>query len=94
MYGSSFLRLPRPTLLAVLCVGCINADAADFVVDEQYEVRCSGSGSSHVVPIKAKSTACASAMREFAEASSCNQIENLQAAQANYYRACASEMYE
>lgn len=65
--------------------------SSGFVVDKPFSFTCRMTGTK-TVQIKAKSTKCADAMRAYARAAGCNEIDDLQATQDAYYRDCKSEM--
>lgn len=88
------LSIPSAGALSgVAAGGASGGSGGGFVVDEQFQFSCPHGGN-HSVPIKAKSTACAQAMRHYAKTAGCNLIDDMQSAQDNYYATCASEMYE
>lgn len=72
-----------------------SSQSQSFSIDYVYRDTCPPPSSTQIhAPIKTNIQACANAMERYAKAASCNLVDDLEAAQNDYYSACASEMYQ
>ncbi len=71
-----------------------NAAARPVATTQNYSFTCPMTpGKTKSIPISAASSQCRSAMQTYARVSSCNMIDEMEAAQQAYYSQCASEIY-